>query len=186
MLQGGWHFVKLENASNPPAPVSEHSFDTFPGATTDKLQGSAYLRDLYHRVDPDFDGRYTVPVLWDMKHNTIVNNESSEVIRDFNSSFNSILPDGPAKELDLYPQELRKEIDELNDWVYNDVNNGVYKSGFAVKQGAYEKAVVPLFEALDKLEGILSDGREYFIGGRLTEADVRRVIPSIGFTAGLY
>lgn len=173
MLDGGWHFVKKENASKTPASPSEHSFDTFPAATADKVHGSDYLRDLYFRAEPGYDARFTVPVVWDTKHSTIVNNESSEVIRDLNTSFNTILPDGPAKDLDLYPQELRKEIDELNEWVYNDVNNGVYKSGFATTQEAYEKAVVPLFAALDKLEGILSDGREYLIGGRLTEADIR-------------
>jgi putative glutathione S-transferase len=173
MLEGGWHFVKPENASKSPAPPAEHSFDTFPAATADKLHGSAYLRDLYFRAEPDYNARFTVPVLWDTQNNTIVNNESSEVIRDLNSSFNSILPDGAGKELDLYPKELRKEIDKLNEWVYNDINNGVYKSGFATSQEAYEKAVIPVFDSLDRLEEILGDGREYLIGGRLTEADVR-------------
>lgn len=173
MLEGGWHFVKPENADKEPAPVSAHSFDTFPGATKDKLFGSEYLSEIYYRADPDYNARFTVPTLWDTKNSTIVNNESSEVIRDLNSNFNSLLPAGEKRDLDLYPQELRKEIDELNEWVYNDVNNGVYKSGFATTQEAYEKAVVPLFAALDKLEKILSDGREFLIGGRLTEADVR-------------
>ena len=173
MLEGGWHFVTPENAKKEPAPVSEHSFDTFPGATADKLFGSKYLNEVYRRADPDYNARYTVPTVWDTKHNTIVNNESSEVIRDLNANFNSILPEGEKRDLDLYPQELRKEIDELNEWVYNDVNNGVYKSGFASTQEAYEKAVVPLFAALDRLEKILSDGREFLIGGRLTEADIR-------------
>lgn len=173
MLEGGWHFVSPSNASKTPEPASAHSFDTFPNATQDKLHSSNYISDLYKKAQPDYSARFTVPVVWDTKNNTIVNNESSEVIRDFNSGFNSILPAGSPAELDLYPEELRGEIDELNEWVYNDVNNGVYKSGFATTQEAYEKAVKPLFEALDKLEKILSDGREYLIGGRLTEADVR-------------
>jgi len=172
MLEGGWHFVKPENASKEPEPASAHSFDTFPAATADKLHGFGYLRELYFKAQEDYNARFTVPVLWDTKNNTLVNNESSEVIRDLNTGFNSLLS-GKEKELDLYPAELRGEIDELNEWVYNDVNNGVYKSGFATTQEAYEKAVVPLFGALDRLEKILSDGREFLIGGRLTEADVR-------------
>lgn len=165
--------MKPENASKTPEPPSKHSFDTFPNATADKIYGSAYVHDLYYRANPDYNARFTVPILWDMKNETIVSNESSEIIRDFNSSFNSTLPEGQGKELDLYPQDLRKEIDELNEWVYRDVNNGVYKTGFATTQEAYEKAVEPLFEALDKLEDMLSDGRDYLIGGKLTEADIR-------------
>jgi putative glutathione S-transferase len=173
MLEGGWHFVTPENASKPAAPVSGHSFDSFPAATSDKIFGSSYLSEIYRRAQQDYSARFTVPVIWDTKTNTIVNNESSEIIRFLNSGFNSILPVGPGKELDLYPQELRQEIDEVNDWVYNDVNNGVYKSGFATKQDAYEAAVTKLEEALHKLEDRLSNGREFLVGGRLTEADVR-------------
>jgi putative glutathione S-transferase len=172
MLEGGWHFVTPENATKTPAPQSEHSFDTFPGATADKLHGSKYMSDLYYRANPDYDARFTVPVIWDTKTDTLVNNESSEVIRFLNTGFNTLLS-GTEKDLDLYPEELRKEIDELNEWVYNDVNNGVYKSGFATTQEAYEKAVKPLAAALERLEKLLSDGREFLIGGRLTEADVR-------------
>ncbi|KAK8845399.1 hypothetical protein IAR55_006112 [Kwoniella newhampshirensis] len=173
MLEGGWHFVTPENASAKPAPVSEHSDDTFPAATADKLFGVGHLRELYFKAQPDYDARFTVPVVWDTKHNTIVNNESSEIIRFFNTAFNELLPQGDKKDLDLYPEELRKEIDELNEWVYNDINNGVYKSGFATTQGAYEAAVKPLAKALDKVEKLLSDGRKFLVGGRLTEADVR-------------
>ncbi|KAK4685560.1 glutathionyl-hydroquinone reductase, partial [Tremellales sp. Uapishka_1] len=172
MLEGGWHFVTPENAAKTPAPQSEHSFDTFPAATADKLFGSAYLSDLYYKAEPGYDARFTVPIIWDKKTNTIVNNESSEIIRDLNTAFNSSLS-GKEKDLDLYPEELRKEIDELNEWVYNDVNNGVYKSGFAITQDAYEKAVKPLAAALQRLEDLLKDGREFLVGGRLTEADVR-------------
>ena len=177
MLEGGWHFVTPENAAKDPLPQSAHSFDSFPFSTQDKLYGSAYLSDIYRRAQPDYSARFTTPTLWDSKRETIVNNESSEVIRSFNSGFNSILPDGAAKKLDLYPKAHRKEIDELNEWVYHQVNNGVYKSGFATTQEAYESNVEPLFEALDRLEKILSDGREYLVGGQLTEADVRWVEP---------
>jgi putative glutathione S-transferase len=173
MLEGGWHFVKAEDASKPPAPASAHSFDTFPAATADKLFGSSYISEVYRHAQPDYNARFTVPVIWDTKEGTIVNNESSEIIRFLNTGFNSILPDEQAKELDLYPEELRAEIDELNEWVYNDVNNGVYKSGFATKQDAYETAVTKLEEALHKLEDRLSDGRQFLVGDRLTEADVR-------------
>lgn len=144
----------------------------FAGATEDPLFHSKYIRELYFRAEPEYSARFTVPIVWDKKNNTIVNNESSEIIRFFNSGFNKQLPTDKAK-LDFYPQELKKEIDDLNTWVYDTVNNGVYKSGFATTQAAYEKAVVPLFESLDRLEKILSDGREFLIGDRLTEADIR-------------
>lgn len=130
------------------------SFDSsFPGATGDKLKlGGTHLRDIYHKVEPEYNARYTVPTFYDTKTNSIVNNESSEVIRFLNTGFNSLLPSGSAeRELDLYPENLRKEIDEINEWVYNDVNNGVYKSGFATTQEAYEKNVKPLFAGLDKV-----------------------------------
>ena len=130
----------------------------------------------------------TVPLLWDKKHNTIVNNESSDIIRMFNTAFNNLLPKDRA-ELDLYPQAHRAEIDELNEWVYHTINSpcispasittlltifpdGVYKAGFAKTQQAYEAAVIPLFESLDRLENVLT-GKDYLVGDRLTEADVR-------------
>ncbi|ORX33591.1 glutathione S-transferase [Kockovaella imperatae] len=181
MLEGGWHFVKPDNAKKQAAPVSEHSFDTFPGSTEDHLFGSEYMSEIYKKADPNYSQRFTVPVVWDKKSNTLVNNESSEIIRDFNSAFNSTLPDGEKKELDLYPEDLRKEIDELNTWVYDDINNGVYKSGFATTQEAYEKNVVQLFKSLDRVEKILSDGRDYLIGGKLTEADVRTYTTIVRF-----
>jgi putative glutathione S-transferase len=175
MLEGGWHFVSPENAKKEAEPASAHSSETFPGATEDHLFGFHHLNQVYRKAEPDYDARFTVPTLWDTKNNTIVSNESSEVIRDLNAAFNSILPDGEKKNLDLYPENLRKEIDELNEWVYNDINNGVYKTGFAATQEAYETAFHALAKALDKVEGILSDGREFLVGGQLTEADVRSV-----------
>jgi putative glutathione S-transferase len=175
MLEGGWHFVTPENAKKEAEPASAHSSETFPGATEDHLFGFHHLNQVYRKAEPNYDARFTVPTLWDTKNNTIVSNESSEVIRDLNAAFNSILPDGEKKNLDLYPENLRKEIDELNEWVYNDINNGVYKTGFAATQEAYEIAFHALAKALDKVEGILSDGREFLVGGQLTEADVRSV-----------
>ncbi|AAW46186.1 hypothetical protein CNBK1250 [Cryptococcus deneoformans B-3501A] len=170
--EGGWHFVTPEAAANP-APVSQHSDDSFPGATQDHLFGFSHLSKIYYKANPDYNARFTVPVVWDKIAGTIVNNESSEVIRFFNTGFNELLPEGKAKNLDLYPEELRGEIDELNEWVYHDINNGVYKSGFATTQEAYEKAVIPLGKALERINERLSDGREFLVGGRLTEADVR-------------
>ncbi|KAM5543471.1 hypothetical protein V8D89_002722 [Ganoderma adspersum] len=153
--------------------------DAFPGADVDPLYGSHHIKDLYLSAKPDYDGRFTVPVLWDKQKKTIVNNESSEIIRIFNTAFNDQLPSDKAK-LDLYPAPLRKEVDELNEWVYDTVNNGVYKSGFASTQQAYEAAVVPLFQSLDRLEKILQ-GKDYLVGGQLTEADVRLFVTIVRF-----
>ncbi|KAJ7914256.1 glutathione S-transferase [Mycena leptocephala] len=153
--------------------------DEFPGAEADPLFNSSYIRDLYLRADPEYASRFTVPVLWDKKLNTVVNNESSEIIRMFNSEFNELLPADKAK-LDLYPEPHRAEIDALNEWVYSDINNGVYLSGFATQQAAYETAVVKLFAALDKIEEILT-GKDYLVGGQLTEADVRLFVTIIRF-----
>lgn len=138
----------------------------------DPLFGAKFLRELYFKVDPDYSGRFTVPVLWDKKTNSIVNNESSEILRMFNTEFNHLLPKEQA-DIDLYPEHLRNEIDEQNEWVYDTVNNGVYKSGFATKPEAYESNVVPLFKSLDRLEKILDGGKQFVVGDQLTEADVR-------------
>ncbi|KAG7544270.1 hypothetical protein FFLO_03309 [Filobasidium floriforme] len=163
MLSNGWKFS---------IPGGKVPSEDFPQATEDKLFGSKYMKEIYFKADPEYNARYTVPVIWDTKHNTIVSNESSEIIRFLNTAFNDQLPKEKA-ELDLYPDELKKEIDDLNEWVYPSINNGVYRSGFATTQKAYEEAVTELFGALDRVEGILKDGREYLIGGKLTEADVR-------------
>ncbi|KAF8635372.1 hypothetical protein AX15_000377 [Amanita polypyramis BW_CC] len=155
------------------------SVDDYPGADVDPLHQSEYLKDLYFRANPDYNERFTVPVLWDKKLDTIVNNESSEIIRMFNSSFNHLLPEDKAA-LDYYPEEHRAEIDELNGWIYDSINNGVYKTGFSRSQDAYEKAVYQLFEGLDKVEKILT-GKDYLVGNRLTEADVRLFVTLIRF-----
>lgn len=131
-----------------------------------------YLFELYRLVDPDYTDRATVPVLWDKQRQTIVSNESSEIMRMLNSAFDDLLPENGRRTPDFYPQSLRPEIDALNDWIYPNVNNGVYRAGFATTQEAYEEAVLPVFETLDKLEERLADKR-FLLGDRLTEADIR-------------
>ncbi|KAF8182064.1 glutathione S-transferase [Pholiota molesta] len=155
------------------------SVDSFPGATIDPLYQSEHMKDLYFKADPNYGGRFTVPVLWDKKTHTIVNNESSEIIRIFNTAFNEFIPKEKAA-LTYYPEELRAEIDKINDFVYPGINNGVYRSGFATTQAAYEKAVTEVFDALDKAEKIL-EGKDYLVGGRLTEADIRLFVTIIRF-----
>jgi putative glutathione S-transferase len=131
------------------------------------------LQNLYHKHSPDYNGRYTVPVLWDKKQNKIVSNESSEIIRMFYTEFDDIIEE-KYKNVDLYPENLRAQIDETNEWTYDKINNGVYKSGFATTQDAYEKAVVPLFEALDKAEEHLATSEgPYYWGKSITEGDIR-------------
>ncbi|KAJ9120256.1 hypothetical protein QFC22_003156 [Naganishia vaughanmartiniae] len=146
--------------------------ETFPAATADKVYGLDRIRDLYFKADPGYKARFTVPVVWDKKNETIVSNESSEIIRFLNHAFDAFLPKDKA-ELDFYPQDLRNEIDDINEWIYNSLNNGVYKAGFATTQEAYENAVKPLGEAMQRVESILSDGRDFLVGGKLTEADIR-------------
>ena len=143
-------------------------FDPDDGGTVDHLYGESALHKLYARADAVYSGRVTVPLLWDREGQTIVNNESAEIIRMFNDAFD----DWGNAALDLYPAALREEIDEVNAWVYRAVNNGVYACGFATTQAAYERAFDRLFEALDRLEERLSRQR-YLVGNRLTEADIR-------------
>lgn len=138
------------------------------GATGDSLFSSAFLHQVYTRARPDYTGRVTVPVLWDRKRGTIVSNESSEIIRMFNSAFDAWGDATP----DFYPLPLRAEIDQINDIVYRTVNNGVYRCGFATTQAAYDEAFDALFETLDMLEDRLSANR-YLLGSTLTEADWR-------------
>ncbi|KAJ04569.1 glutathione S-transferase family protein [Sulfitobacter mediterraneus] len=142
--------------------------DDFDGATGDTLFGYPYARDVYTRADPKFTGRVTVPILWDKTQNTIVSNESSEIIRMFNSAFDGITGNTD----DYWPTELRDAIEAVNDRIYDTFNNGVYKAGFATTQAAYDAAIVPLFETLDWIEDILSRNR-YLIGDQITEADWR-------------
>jgi putative glutathione S-transferase len=145
------------------------TFADGPGVVPDTINGAERLYEIYAKAQPGYTGRVTVPVLWDRERGTIVNNESSEIIRMLNTAFDGV----GAKPGDYYPQALRAEIDEVNARVYATLNNGVYRSGFATTQEAYEEAVNPLFDTLDWLEARLSDGRPYLCGETLTEADWR-------------
>ena len=138
----------------------------------DPVHGFKLLRELYKHVKPDYDGNITVPVLYDKVTDTIVSNESSEIIRMLTTEFNAYCATPEQAAIDLYPVELRPAIDSINEWVYPNINNGVYRSGFARSQEAYETAVRGLFEHLDKAEAILAQQR-YLCGDRLTEADIR-------------
>lgn len=151
MLENGWTFGQ-----------------DFPETTGDSLYHSDFLYQLYLRADEHYTGRVTVPVLWDKQQQTIVSNESADIIRMFNSVFDGV----GARAGDYYPNDLRGKIDELNGWIYDQVNNGVYKAGFATSQEAYDEAVNALFDALARLEQILGQHR-YLTGDRLTEADLR-------------
>ena len=159
MLEDGWEFRT-----------------DFDGATGDTLMGLHYLREVYQKADPAISARVTVPVLWDRERQTIVSNESAEIIRMFNSAFDGIT----GNTQDYWPEELRAAIEPINARVYDTVNNGVYKSGFATTQDAYDKAVHPLFDSLDWLEGILGRNR-YLTGDRVTEADWRLFTTLIRF-----
>ena len=155
--------------------------DTYPGATGDSVNGAKRLYEIYLKAKPDYTGRVTVPTLWDKKRETIVSNESAEIIRMFNSAFDDV---GTAPG-DYYPDELRAGIDEINERVYTTVNNGVYKCGFATSQDAYEANFGPLFDTLDHIEDWLSRHR-YLVGDRLTEADWRLFTTLVRFDAVYY
>lgn len=146
------------------------------GVVPDPLMDADYLHQIYTAARSDYSGRVTVPVLWDKQRGTIVNNESSELIRMLNSAFDHL----GATAGDYYPEPLRDDIDRINDFVYTHINNGVYKAGFATSQSAYEKAVYALFDALDHVEHELSRQR-YLAGDRLTEADWRLFTTLIRF-----
>src|SRR5215216_2601792 len=146
---------------------------SFPDCTPDTVNGFHYLHEAYTATDPHYTGKVTVPTLWDKKTNRIVNNESSEIIRMLNSEFRGIAGD----DTDFYPPALRPEIDRINDVVYADVNNGVYRCGFAKTQAAYEAAFDALFATLDEVEARLSRQR-YLVGNRITEADWR-LLPTL-------
>lgn len=152
------------------------TFEPAKGVIPDPIYHANYLYEVYQTAEPTYSGRVTVPVLWDKQTNTIVSNESSEIIRMLNSAFDG----AGAKPGDFYPEGLREEIDEINARIYSNVNNGVYKSGFATTQDAYEEAVVPLFVTLDWLEQRLSKQR-YLLGDVLTEADWRLFTTLIRF-----
>ncbi len=158
-------------------------------APEEPLYGFKLHRELYLKADPTYDKRYTVPVLWDKKHETIVNNESSEIIRMLYSKFDAFIPEGRRETAKpLLPESLRAQIDEMNEWVYNDLNNGVYKVGFAGTQEAYEASFFPLFKGLDRLEEHLSEPEHqpYLFGKHITEADIRLFTTLIRFDCAYY
>ncbi|WP_447555542.1 glutathione S-transferase family protein [Vreelandella sp. EE22] len=163
MLDKGWTYNKEE------------------GSSGDCVNNVAYHYELYTLTDPDYTGRVTVPVLWDKQRSAIVNNESADLVRMFNGAFDKLT----GNDLDFYPEDLRETIDAVNADVYDNVNNGVYKSGFATEQGVYEKHFHALFECLDRLEARLSRKR-YLAGEWLTEADIRLFTTLVRFDAVYY
>ena len=151
MLENGWTFE-----------------ESFPGTTSDHLFSKQYLYQIYLKADSNYSGRVTVPVLWDKKNQTIVSNESSEIIRMFNYSFNELT----GNNLDFYPEKFQEKIDEINDFTYHNINNGVYKVGFATKQSIYEEELDRLFNALDQVEEMLEQNT-YLLGSEMLECDLR-------------
>jgi putative glutathione S-transferase len=160
MLENGWTFAEG------------------PGVLPDSVNHADFLHQIYTAADPHYTGRVTVPVLWDKRARTIVNNESSEIIRMLNSAFDAI----GARAGDYYPKALRGDIDAVNARIYDTLNNGVYKCGFATTQAAYDEAVIPLFDTLDWLEQQLAE-RRFLFGEALTEADIRLFTTLIRFDA---
>lgn len=166
---------------HPLMPPKSWVFGDYPGATPDHVHGFHALSQLYDRSEPGFEGLVTVPVLYDKQRRVIVNNESSEIIRMLNSAFDA----WGRRDVDLYPEPLRAEIDAVNAVVYEDVNNGVYRAGFATTQAVYEAAYDRLFDTLDALEAQLAQQR-YLVGDRLSEADWRLFTTLVRFDAVYY
>ncbi|KAM0337450.1 hypothetical protein ACHAPQ_003126 [Fusarium lateritium] len=171
--EGGWRFVtKDEDVPGEnvvPDPIKGH-------------EGFTHLKDIYFESEKNYEGRYTVPVLFDKKTNRIVSNESSEILRMLGTEFDDLL-DEKYKSIQLYPEDLQRQIDEAHEWQYNEINNGVYKSGFATTSEAYERNVITLFEALDRAEKHLSEQKDgpYWFGNKLTEVDIRLYVTIIRF-----
>lgn len=163
LLDEGWHF------------------GDYPGSDHDTLNNAEWLHQLYTRADPHFTGRATVPVLWDKKTRTIVNNESADIVRIFNSGFGELA----RNNIDLYPALLREEIDLLNAEIYPKLNNGVYRAGFATTQVSYAEAVSDVFSMLDTLE-IRFAQQDFLVGGQLTEADIRLFVTLVRFDAAYH
>ena len=166
---------------HPLMPEESWVFAEYPGATKDHVNQAHFLYENYRLADPQFNGLVTVPVLWDKKKRTIVNNESSEIIRMLNSAFD----DYAKSDIDYYPGSLRQDIDTINIMVYHDVNNGVYRCGFATTQDAYNLAFDRLFDALEELEARLAL-RRYLVGNQITEADWRLFTTLVRFDAVYY
>lgn len=164
LLDEGWHF------------------GDYPGATRDALNDFEWVHQLYTHADSTYTGRATVPVLWDKKTRTIVNNESADIVRMLNSGFGDLA----SPLFDLYPPELRQEIDQLNSEIYPRLNNGVYRTGFATTQESYLEAYHEVFAMLAQLEQRLSDKRHFLCGDNFTEADIRLFVTLIRFDAAYY
>ncbi|ETI28948.1 hypothetical protein G647_01400 [Cladophialophora carrionii CBS 160.54] len=157
------------------------SDDEYPHATVDHLFGSKYLHDVYFKADPEYKGRYSVPVLWDREAGTIVNNESPELMRNLQVAFNTLLPEEYAA-VTLYPEHLRNKIDEVSEWMQRDLNTGVYKAGFAPDQETYDQNVPRVFAALNRVEKMLASNRgPYILGKELTEVDIRAYATVVRF-----
>jgi len=167
---------------NPRLTDQGWQFGGYPGAQEDTLNGARYMHELYTRADPHISGRATVPVLWDKQAGTIVNNESADILRMLNSAFTDIVDEGP----DLYPQALAEDIDSLNEYLYTDLNNGVYQAGFASSQVAYNEAYEKVFAALDAMESRLAAGGPFLFGDQLTETDVRLFVTLVRFDAAYH
>lgn len=157
------------------------SDDEYPNATVDHLFSSKYLHEVYFKADAKYPGRYSVPVLWDKSTATIVNNESAELMRWLQAAFQDVVETGRLK-FELYPEALRGAIDQVSDWMQRDLNSGVYKAGFASSQEDYDREVLPVFAALNRLEKMLSEnGGPYLLGVNLTELDVRAYCTVVRF-----
>lgn len=165
---------------NPTLTDRGWSFGGYPGADDEPLFGARYMHEIYTRADAAYTGRATVPVLWDMKKNVMVNNESADILRMFDTAFEHLAPSA----YQLYPKDLGPEIDALNAEIYDRLNNGVYKAGFAGSQAAYDEAVAGVFYMLDALEARLTG--DYLFGDRLTETDIRTFVTLIRFDAAYH
>jgi glutathionyl-hydroquinone reductase len=168
-LKGLENIISLSAVHYLMGPNGWHFEDDTPGCIPDFVNNAKFIREVYLKADPDYNARFTVPVLWDKKLNTIVNNESSEIIRMLNSEFDQW---SSSPGLTFYPENLKGDIDTINSWIYDHINNGVYKTGFATKQQVYEENCKSVFEHLDNVEGILAKN-EFLVGGQFTEADIR-------------
>jgi len=157
-------------------------FGSFPGSDLDNLNGFDYIHQAYTQSDKDYTGRATVPILWDKKLQVIVNNESADIIRMLNSAFDRLTD----SDLDLVPRELESEIEQLNEAIYLNLNNGVYQAGFASSQLAYEEAYNKVFKQIDKIEQRLADERPFLFGNRLTESDIRLFVTLVRFDPAYY
>ena len=165
---------------NPVLTSEGWAFGGYPGADADPLHGASHMHQLYTHADDDYTGRATVPVLWDEATDTMVSNESADIVRMFNTAFADLVPGKP----DLYPADLAADIDALNADVYDRLNNGVYKAGFASSQAAYDEAVAGVFATLDQLEHRLTG--DYLFESRFTEADIRLFVTLIRFDAAYH